>query len=101
MYIGYIAARILAAAMLFNRMDNPSHIIYYTFLKLLLCAIGTYGVFVAFCKNEKLWLLIFAATTILFNPIYPFHLSKFTWSRIDIVTAAILVISLFAFREKY
>ncbi len=101
MYIGFIAARILTAYMLFSGLDTHPHTYLYAFTRYSLCATCIHGIFVAICRGFKLWTLILIATAITFNPFYHFQLTKLTWTRLDITIASILLLSLFLLREKY
>jgi hypothetical protein len=93
--IGFTLVCAVAVVMLFLASDRHSAR-FYQYLRIAVCAAGVYG----FClapklKASGLWMVAFAAISILFNPIIPVHLSKATWKPIDLVAAVVLLIAVF------
>jgi ABC-type Mn2+/Zn2+ transport system permease subunit len=79
--------------LLFALTDNPYG--YYQFLRWAIVIIGGISAY-SFYKSEKpVWTIIFGIIVLLFNPIFPFYLSKNAWQVIDMVVAVIFFISLF------
>jgi predicted membrane protein len=73
---------------------------YYQFLRWAIFAIGIYGAYITYQQNKDVWTWVFASIAILFNPIFPFYLSKSSWQVIDIIVAIIFLISLFKKYER-
>lgn len=93
----FTIARIAAAILLIaSRFPLPYG--YYTFLRIAVTAVAIWGVFIAAQSEKTLWLWVFIAVAILFNPLFPIYLTKYVWGFFDIGTAILLLISLFTFR---
>jgi hypothetical protein len=58
--------------------------------------VSAYGVWLAFRSRRTVWLWCFAANGILFNPIWPVHLSRRTWVPFDILSGVMLTVSIFS-----
>ncbi len=72
--------------------DNPYG--YYQFLRWVVVIIAGYTAYVAY-NNQKIgWAWVFGIVAILFNPIFPFYLSKGNWQFIDVVVAVLFLVSL-------
>jgi hypothetical protein len=57
---------------------------YYTFIRFVVCGISLYIFYNLYQNNDKsLWIWLFGATAILFNPITPIHMTKEIWMVID------------------
>ncbi|MBI9073352.1 MAG: hypothetical protein JEY94_17250 [Melioribacteraceae bacterium] len=71
---------------------------YYTFLRIAITIVSGIFAFQNFEKmdtqNNKIWMIIFGAIVILFNPLIPIYLSKGTWAIIDILVAGVLGLSM-------
>lgn len=52
----------------------------------------------AFENENNYWWFVFVVIAILFNPVFPFHLGRELWQVVDLIVAAILVISLFTLK---
>jgi hypothetical protein len=70
---------------------------YFTLLRL-----ANFTIFGILCykvrnKNES-WMLILGGLALLFNPLFPVHLSKSVWTILDIAT--ILVVIIFFVKSK-
>ncbi|MGI5826775.1 MAG: DUF6804 family protein [Patescibacteria group bacterium] len=60
-------------------------------------AITAYG----FYKSKLIgWSFIFSSLVFLFNPIFPFYLSKSSWVLIDFVAAILFVLAGFSFKKR-
>lgn len=91
---GITIVKIIAIVMLFGALaDNPYA--YYQILRWLIAGVAGYSAYLAYKQNKSTWTWILGVTAILFNPIAPIHLDKETWSVINIITAAIILISIF------
>lgn len=86
--------KIIAILMLFWALaDNPYG--YYQILRWVICGLTGYSAYLAYENDKNVWTWIFGITAVLFNPIAPIHLSRETWSVINLITAAIIFISIF------
>ncbi|MCK4325941.1 hypothetical protein KAW55_04225 [bacterium] len=68
---------------------------YYSLLRLVVCGTSVYLVWSARQINKDGWMWAMGFVALLFNPILPIHLDKFTWSVIDLGIAILFVISIF------
>jgi len=73
---------------------------YYQFLRWAILIIGAYSAYLAYNNQKMGWAWIFGIMAVLFNPIFPFYLSKNTWQSIDIIAAIIFFVSLFNNYER-
>lgn len=91
---GITIVKIIAIIMLFGALaDNPYS--YYQILRWAIAGVTGYSAYLAFKQDKNGWAWILGITAVLFNPIAPIYLEKETWSVINIVVAAILLISIF------
>ncbi len=97
--MGYLIVRILTAILLLWSLDKHPYG-YYTLLRFIVCGVAAYGAYFAHKINNKSWVWILAIVAVLFNPIRPIYLDRSTWHAIDIIVAAILLISLAFLRES-
>ena len=67
---------------------------YYTVLRVITTAVSLYSIYI--CINERRvgWGIIFAAVAVIFQPIHPLRMTRETWKYVDVITAAIVMISL-------
>ena len=67
---------------------------YYTVLRVITTGVSLYSIYI--CINEKRlgWGIIFAAIAVIFQPIHPLRMTRETWRYVDVITSAILMISL-------
>jgi hypothetical protein len=68
---------------------------FYILLRIVVCAVAAHTAWLAYRSQHKLWLCLLAALALLFNPIAPFYFSRETWQVLDVVAAAVLVLSIF------
>jgi len=54
--------------------------------------------FTAFKQDEEPWAWSFAIATILFNPLFPIHLSRNIWAFLDIIAGLFIIISIYFVR---
>ncbi len=89
-----IIVRILASTLLFWALSNHQYD-YYVLLRWVVCASAAYSAYLA-VKTEKIpWAWTMGIMALLFNPIIPLHLSRQTWTYIDIIAGTIFLISIF------
>jgi len=91
--------KIVAIAFLLGALlDNPYS--YYQFLRWIILAVGAYSAYLAYESDKKVWMWILGLIALLFNPIIPFHFERETWQIIDVIVAAIFLISMFQRRKN-
>jgi len=73
--------------------DNPYS--YYQFLRWIILGVSGYSAYLSYNSGKKIWMVIFGAIALLFNPIIPFYFSRSTWQSIDAIVAIIFFVSLF------
>lgn len=83
---------IAVAFLLYALADSPY--IYYQFLRWAVMIIAGYTAYVAYNSQKIGWAWVFGIVAVLFNPIFPFYLSKDSWQFIDVVVAVLFLVSL-------
>ena len=94
--IGYAIARGIAIILLLCAVDRHPYS-YYTLLRLVVCSVSLYSAYFyykVFHDELNIWVWIFGAIAVLFNPIKPIYLDKYIWQYVDFAVAAILSASL-------
>jgi len=72
---------------------------YYQLLRWFTCAVAAFIVVKSY-QWKKTWAVwLFGAIAVLFNPIFPIHLTKEIWQPIDVVSAVLFGISVFMLRK--
>lgn len=88
-------ARIAAIAMLLWALGEHSYG-YYTLVRWVVFGVAGYLSFSAARRAAAGWAWLFGVTALLFNPLWPVLLGREIWRVVDLVVAAVLVISLVA-----
>ncbi|TSA44823.1 hypothetical protein D4R51_03030 [bacterium] len=91
--------KLLAILFLLGTLGDWPYV-YYQLLRWFILGVGGYSAYLAYNSGRKVWVWIFGAIALLFNPIIPFYLSRNTWQPIDIIVAIIFFISLFYKYER-
>jgi hypothetical protein len=92
---------LVAIALLIAMMRLPYG--YYTFNRFLTCG---FCILIAIlnCQDDgvpgKIWTGVFVLVAIVFNPLVPLHLSRFTWPYLDLGAAVAVVAHLLFVRQK-
>jgi hypothetical protein len=73
---------------------------YYVLLRWVVIASSIFLVWISYKLKKTFWLFVMAITTILFNPIAPFHLNKGTWVIIDFIVAILFLVSIFKVKPE-
>jgi len=68
---------------------------YYQILRWVVAGVTGYSAYLAYEQEKTGWTWILAIAAILFNPISPIHLTRDTWSIINLVVAVIIFVSIF------
>ena len=120
--VGVIAAKLVAAGMLFwalggTATEHATHSTkhrraahaaspstpaerpaghgydYYVLLRWVVCSVAAYSAFRASEVRKKGWAWAFAVVALFFNPILPVHLTRETWGFIDVGVALLFLVS--------
>jgi len=89
-----LVGRIVASGMLIWALDDHPYG-YFTLLRFIVCVVAAYCTYAAYSQKNEQWTWTFGAIAVLFNPIIPFHLNRQIWSIIDVISAIVLLISIF------
>jgi len=99
--VGFLIARLIASGMLLLALSSHPYS-YYILLRWVVCGTAAYGAFKSVELEKSGWAWVLGIIALLFNPIFPVHLSRDIWAPIDIVAALIFVVSIFTIRRgKY
>lgn len=72
---------------------------FYTLLRWII-SISSIYVAIEFNKSQlQGWTYVFGALALLFNPIFPFYLTKSNWVTIDFISAIIFFISAYSVKK--
>lgn len=94
----FTIARILLIGLLLFALIGAHPPIYYVFLRWIVFGGCVWGIYLAW---EKIgWAIFFGIIALIFNPIFPLFLSRFSWLWIDAIVAIALIISLWKFKIK-
>ncbi len=72
---------------------------YYTFLRWVVTGVALFILRIAYELKRTTWLWIMGLIAILFNPIAPIYLDKGTWVVIDLIVAALFLVSMFKIKS--
>ena len=87
---GFIAALGASAFLLVAAFSHWPYFLY-VLLRVTICAIALYLAHSAFVAKRKLWVWVFGAVAMLFNPIIPMRMHRSDWSHINLIAALIFV----------
>ena len=73
---------------------------YYQLLRLLVCGVSIYAAYMAYTFNRIGWAWTIGIIAFMFNPFIKFYFGRDFWQLIDVVAAIVLIISLFAIKQK-
>ena len=93
-WLKIIAILFLLGALAYNPYS------YYQFLRWAILGVCGYSAYLAYNSGRKIWMVIFGAIALLFNPIIPFYFSRSAWQSIDIIVAIIFLISIFKIKTN-
>src|SRR5437899_12119774 len=88
----YIAWLIAAVTLVFAAAEKQPDS-FYTMLRWVCCAVFVYSAVTSFQMKRMLWLGIFAALALLFNPILVLHLDRTQWIVADWLSIGALVVA--------
>src|SRR5262245_692633 len=97
--IGLYVAWLFVAGMLVYAALEKHPYRYYTLLRWICCPVFAYSAFTAHENNRLPWAWIFGVLALLYNPILRVHLDRTTWTGVNWVTVAVLVVAAIVFRR--
>ena len=92
----YIAWLIAVVMLVFAAAEKQPDS-FYTLLRWVCCAVFAYSAVTSFQMKRMLWLGIFGALTVLFNPIFPLPLDRSLWIVADSFAIGAVVFAAFIF----
>ncbi len=92
----YIAWLIAAVMLVFAAAEKQSDS-FYTLLRWVCCAVFVYSAITSLQMKRMLWLGIFVALAVLFNPIFPLGLDRTQWIVADWFSIGAVVFAAFIF----
>ncbi len=93
-----VLGRIVVAGLLVYALRRHPYS-YYTILRWATSGVSAFNAYIAHQNEAKFWLGFFIAIAVLFNPIVPIYMARQTWATVDIITAVIMLVSIFFVRE--
>jgi hypothetical protein len=100
MKINLCIPQVVCISMLLWALNPENEYAYYTLLRWICCGTFFYLAFQAYAQKKQIWVWLLGITALLYNPIFPLHLNRVLWSVVNVVTVAIAVVSIFAFKVK-
>ncbi len=74
---------------------------YYSFMRIIVTIIFIYYAYYAhYHLNKKIWFWFFSISTITFNPIIPIHLSRETWTIINLIIIIYCLFFIIYFKRR-
>jgi len=73
---------------------------YYILLRWVVTGAALFVLWIAYELKKKAWPWVMGAIAILFNPIAPIYLNKGNWVVIDLIVAALFLISIFKIKRR-
>ena len=92
----YIAWLIVAVMLVFAAAEKQPDS-FYTLLRWVCCAVFAYSAVISFQMKRVLWLAIFAALALLFNPIFPLGFDRTQWIMTDWFSIGAMITAAFVF----
>jgi uncharacterized protein DUF6804 len=95
LYIVWLIAAVMLVFAVAEKQPNN----FYTILRWVCCGVFVYSAVISFQMKRLLWLAIFVALGIIFNPFFPRPLDRSAWIVADWVSIAAMLIAPFVFRK--
>lgn len=73
---------------------------YYTFLRIIVCAMSGLICFIEYKKTINIWVVIFGIFAVLYNPVFPIHLTRTIWTPINIITALFFIFHFIYYKKQ-
>ncbi len=93
-------ARVLACAFLVWAVLGKHQYAFFQILRWLVCGVAAWSGVIAMERKMKIWAGILFLNAVLFNPILPFYFQRQMWQVLDVISAGILIVSLFFVKES-
>ena len=93
-------ARVLACTFLILAVLGKDQYAFFQILRWLVCGVAAWSGLIALEREMKIWAGILFFNAVLFNPILPFHLQREMWQVLDVISAGILIVSLFFVKKS-
>jgi hypothetical protein len=88
----YGTLALVAAGMLFWALGRHSYD-YFTFLRVVVCAVSAFGSYLAFKRQSAVWGFGLVTLAALFNPFFNVAFKRQTWEKVDVAAGAVLIAS--------
>lgn len=80
---------------------NPENLYgYYIVLRWVCCAAFTYLALKAHAQGKEGWVWGLGVMAVIYNPIIRIHLTRDIWSAVNIATAIVAIVSVFALKRE-
>jgi hypothetical protein len=91
--------QIIASLMLLWALnpDNPYQ--YYTLLRWVCCGVFAYLAFRLGEFQERGWAWTYGVAALVYNPLFPVHLTRGIWSIVNVATVVIIAASIIGYRR--
>lgn len=92
--------QIIAVIMLIIAMNPDTEYGYYTFLRIVCCAVFCYLAIMAHAQKKKEWTWILGITAFIYNPIIKMGMNREIWTVVNVITIGIAIVSIFSIRRN-
>lgn len=82
---------LVASAFLFVSVPSIWPYGFYMFMRVVVCGISLYLAYFSKRDGKEQWMVVMVLIALLFNPIFPVHLTKEIWGIIDFAAAVIFI----------
>lgn len=72
---------------------------YYIVLRILVCGVTSFTAYQAQNQRKMGWAFLMGFMAISYNPIFPIHLGRWTWSVINLISIALIVRSIWCVKS--
>jgi hypothetical protein len=86
-----LVPQLIACLMLLWALKPGNRYGYYPLLRWVCCAVFAYLAFQAFAQDKQGWSWVLRIMAVLYNPIIPVHLSRDTWTIINVIAIGVTV----------
>jgi len=91
--VALYTAWLVAAAMLVSAATERHPYAFYTLLRWVCSPIFLYSALISHERKLELWTWIFGVLALLYNPLIRVHLDRNTWTNINWITVAAIVLA--------
>ena len=90
----------IAGVMLLWALNPANPYGYYILLRWVCCAAFTYLALKAHSQGKEGWVWVLGVMAVIYNPIIRIHLTREIWSVLNIATAVVAILSVFALKRE-